>query len=103
MIWNLWGNTTVVGQNLYLHITNWYNGEDLLIGGLTCDVEEAELISTGQKLDVRVDHNRTIISGLPVEKPSVAIPVIRLRCRGTIAQNAGDVIGGADIFPEFPK
>jgi len=99
--WNLWGPVTVSGNNLYLHLENYF-GSELIVGGLMNRVLSANLLTTGQVLGVEKKGFQTIISGLPEKSPDDVISVVKLQLDGPPAQDISKTVGGADIFPKLP-
>ena len=102
LMWNLWGPTTVRGNTMYLHLQK-YPGCELVLGGLTNRIRTATLLTTGQGLGVKKKGNQTILSGLPPKSPDDLVSVVKLELDGDPDQDISRVIGGADIFPDFPK
>jgi alpha-L-fucosidase len=102
LLWNLWGPITVKGNTLFIH-QEVYFGKELVIGGLTNQVLNATLLTTGQPLRVEKKGDQTIISGLPEQSPDELVSVIKLELDGEPDQDISRVINKADIAPEFPN
>ena len=102
LMWNLWGPVSRNGNTLYIH-QSVYFGDTLVVGGLTNTVLNATSLATGKTLTVEQNDTQTIISGLGNECPDELLSVIKLELDGEPDQDISRVIGGADIFPDFPK
>ena len=76
-----WGDTTLKGNSLYLHVFDWPKDGKLVVGGLKADVESAVLLSNRDKklsvkrngLDLEID--------IPKEVPDQADSVILVQCK----------------------
>ncbi|MGJ3243511.1 MAG: alpha-L-fucosidase [Opitutales bacterium] len=99
--WNLWGPTAVRGHTLYCFLSQYFGGT-LTIGGLIPQVKEARLLGYPGPLRVERRETQTRIHGLPPAAHN-ALPVLRLDLDGPPEQDFPKVIGGADIFPDFPN
>ena len=103
MSWNCWSGPSVAkGNVLYIPMVKWEGNGQLVIGCLTPNVLSAELLTTGQKLQVERRGEQTIISGLPLEKPDPFVPVVKLVCDAVPTQHFTRDYGVMDIFPKFP-
>jgi alpha-L-fucosidase len=100
MSWNLWGASTAVGNNLYVHLKRYF-APTLTIGGLLPKARSAEVLGTGQKLSLKRVGRQTIIGGLPVAQPDELAPVVKVELDAPPAQDF--LIGVADVWPDFPK
>ena len=58
-----------------------------LVGGLLTSVKSARLLSTGQKLEVKQDHLRTVITGLPAQAPDAVATTVVIECDGEPKQD----------------
>jgi len=99
---NLWGPTTVSGNSMYLFLKNYF-GNSLTVGGLKPNVLSAKLLASGRSLRVNRKEAQTMLSGLPDASPDSMPSVVKLELDGVPAQDISEVIGGADVFPDFPK
>jgi alpha-L-fucosidase len=97
---NLWGPVTVRGHVMYLHLQEDF-GSTLTIGGLTRKPVSARLLAGGIDLAIEQRGARTFLHGLPPQTGAMPA-VVRLELDGPPDQDIGRVIGGADIFPNFP-
>jgi len=76
-----WGDTTLKGNNLYLHVFNWPKDGKLVVGGLKADVESAVLLSNRDKqlsikrngIDLEID--------IPKDVPDQSDTVILVKCK----------------------
>jgi alpha-L-fucosidase len=76
-----WGDTTLKGNNLYLHVFNWPKDGKLVVGGLKADVESAVLLSNRDKqlsikrngIDLEID--------IPKDMPDQSDTVILVKCK----------------------
>lgn len=97
---NLWGPVTSCGNDLYLHLKNYW-GNELIIGGLTPDVKHARIMANNQPLTIRRNNHQTILGGLPSKSPDELVTVLHLQLDGKPDQDISRVIGQADIFPNL--
>jgi len=76
-----WGDTTLKGNNLYLHVFNWPKDGKLVVGGLKADAESAVLLSNRDKqlsikrngIDLEID--------IPKDMPDQSDTVILVKCK----------------------
>lgn len=64
-----WGVTTKKGSNLYLHVFDWPKNNNLIVGGLTSDIEKAWIVSDSHRKPLtfkRVGENDMLIEVPPV-------------------------------------
>jgi len=72
------GAWTRSGRTGYLHIFRW-PGEEAVIPLVATKALSAKLLSTGEDVEVRQEHNgRLVFSGLPKEPPHPCLNVIRV-------------------------
>jgi alpha-L-fucosidase len=76
------GRITTKGNHAYLVIQDWHPNGEVTITSLANQVQSAELLATGQSLNVTRNGRRLIISGLPIHPPSPHLNVIRLVLEG---------------------
>lgn len=81
LTWGLWGQTTVKGNAVYLFLQR-YHGKQVVVSTIANNICSASLLTTGQKLDVKKEGLRTIISGLPETPPDELMSVIKLEVEG---------------------
>lgn len=65
-----WGDSTVKGDTLYLHVLNWPSNGKLLVGGLLSGVKQAYLLSDPAKKPLKTE--RIGVEDLMVRVPAVA-------------------------------
>ena len=83
-----WGDSTLKGKNLYLHVFEWPKDGKLVVGGLKAEIEKVVLLSNREKelsvkrsgLDVEVQ--------LPQVPPDQADSVILVQCKTAPAGDA---------------
>jgi alpha-L-fucosidase len=92
------GYQIVKGNTLYLVIRFWDRRPELRLAGLTPPVERANLLTTGQELEVEQQGDVVFIRGLPAEPPTSLFPVIKLECaaRPQASDWAVDRLWGGD-------
>lgn len=100
LMFNLFGPITAKGNNLYLHLKNYW-GKQVIVGGLTPNVISARILGNNTPLQVQRHKHQTIISGLPDTSPDEVLTVIHLTLDGKPDQDISRVIGAADIFPKL--
>ena len=76
-----WGESTLKGKTLYLHVFHWPENGELLVGGLKSNVQSARLLcNTERKLSVAKSGSKDVlIKGLPTNAPHPANTVIALQ------------------------
>ena len=100
-----WGESTVKGNTLYLHVFNWPTNGELVVGGLTSDVKSADLldklIQQPPKLQVsRLNPLNVKISGWSFPPALMKLfpdYVVALNCAGRIEADATRL-----LQPSFP-
>lgn len=78
-----WGVATKKGDILYLHVFNWPEDGNLVVGGLTSDVEKAWIISNRQKktLEVKRIDDKDLSVKLSLTAPDTINAVIALKIK----------------------
>jgi alpha-L-fucosidase len=82
-----WGESTLKGNTLYLHVFDWPKDGKLVVGGLKSDVKSARLLSTSRAIPMAIKRLRPSdlsISGLPTNPPDAADSVVALDCADQI-------------------
>ena len=74
------GHQIVKGNNLYLVLRFWDRQPHFRLAGLQTRVARAELLTTGQELDIEQHDDELVLKGLPAEPPTPLFPVIKLEC-----------------------
>jgi len=78
-----WGVTTKKGDIMYLHVFNWPKDGNLIVAGLTSDIEDARIVSDKQKKSLalkRID-NKDLSIKVPLTAPDTTNAVIALKVR----------------------
>lgn len=89
-----WGDSTVKGNRIYLHVFDWPSDGNLVIGGLRSDVSQAYLLSDPQKSPLkteRVNENDLAVQ-LPAKAPDATDSVIVLESAGEIKAIPGRLL-----------
>ncbi|HEV2393234.1 MAG TPA: alpha-L-fucosidase [Verrucomicrobiae bacterium] len=82
-----WGESTLKGNTLYLHVFDWPASGKLVVGGLMSAVKTAHVLSAspcGPLTISRLNPLDLTITGLPAAPPEQADSVIALECTGEI-------------------
>lgn len=89
-----WGESTVKGQNLYLHVFNWPTNGKLTVGGLKSDVARAYLMSDTAKTPLKVSRvsPTDVTVAIPAKAPDAADSVIVLESAGSIEADASRLL-----------
>ncbi|WP_340110665.1 alpha-L-fucosidase [Maribellus mangrovi] len=83
-----WGQTTIKGNMLYLHIHN-YPGEKLVLGGLKSKIEKAWLLADPDKKALAFEKTPAgdAMFAMPAEAPDSVVSVVAVECEGDVAYN----------------
>jgi len=85
-----WGESTVKGNTLFLHVFEWPKGGKLVVGGLKADVKKASLLADTQQKPLAITRNGDDVTvSIPESAPDPADSVIMLEC---VSQPQGDPI-----------
>ena len=84
-----WGDTTLKGNILYLHVFNWPKDGKLVVGGLKADVESAVLLSNRDKQLSTKRNGIDLEIDIPKEAPDQSDTVILVQCK---AAPTGDAV-----------
>lgn len=78
-----WGVATKKGDIMYLHVFNWPKDGNLVVGGLTSDIEKAWIFADRQKktLAVKRIDNKDLSVKLPLTAPDTTNTVIALKIK----------------------
>jgi len=82
-----WGESTLKGNDLYLHVFDWPKDGKLLVGGLNTEVPGATLLADPTTPLPLERIGQDLLITLPASAPDTADSVIALRCK---ARPAGD-------------
>jgi len=100
--WYLFGPVTAKGNTMYCHLWQYY-GSEMTIGGLIPAVKSATLLTTGTPVAFEQRGPQLFLRGLPKTSPDELMTVIKLELEAPPSHDLSTVLGGADIFPDFPK
>ena len=95
-----WGDCTVKGDNLYLHLFDWPGGGILRLSGLGVEVLDAELLATGEKLPVQQSEDRIELT-LPRLRPTCLIHVVKLHCEAPPVATTQDLVIDGENRTDF--
>lgn len=85
-----WGESTVKGNRLFLHVFEWPKGGKLVVGGLKADVKKATLLADPQQKPLAVSRKDDDVTvSIPEDAPDPADSVVVLECA---SQPQGDPI-----------
>jgi hypothetical protein len=76
-----WGDSTLKGKNLYLHVFDWPNDGKLVVGGLKGEITKAILLADREKALKVVRKGLDVGIELPQKAPDEADSVILMECR----------------------
>lgn len=81
-----WGDTTVKGNKLYLHVMDWPDSGELVVGGLETKVNKARFLtaSDGALLDFQRLNDLDIAVSIPNKAPGTLSTVIVLELDGPL-------------------
>ena len=88
-----WGDSTVKGNTLYLHVLSWPTTGKLIVGGLTSPVKSATLL--GKTLSVKRLNGRDVAIEVPAFPPDPNDTVIGLETDGPVQGETGRLIDTA--------
>jgi alpha-L-fucosidase len=101
--WMLCGSATVRGNNLYLFLYP-YEGSATTLGGLTTTVRRVTWLESGKEVAFEQKGAQTIFRGLPdAMAADVILPVLKVELESPADLDLSRVLGGADIFADFPS
>ena len=97
--WSHNGPFTAKGKSLY-HLVRYWPGTEVVVAGLSTDVEKVVLLSGNGKAECRFeqDGGKVTIRGLPENPPDRLCPVLRLDCR----EVPEIYLGGGMRIPDAP-
>ncbi len=87
---SVYASFTRKGNTLYMHVYFW-PGEYVAISGLKNKVLSAQVLKTGQPIQVAQDGFRTKLTGLPIDAPDDPVTTIAIECDGEPSQDTGYV------------
>ncbi|MFG3260394.1 alpha-L-fucosidase [Streptomyces sp. NPDC048172] len=77
-----WGEVTVAGRDLFLHVTKWPKAGEVRLPGLATDVRRVTA-EKGRALDWRRDGNDLVVR-LPEKPTDAVLPVLRAELKGPL-------------------
>jgi alpha-L-fucosidase len=89
-----WGDSTVKGDTLYLHVMNWPSNGKLLVGGLLSGVKQAYLLSDATKKPLKTERVGTddLMVRVPAAAPDAVDTVIVLETDGPVKGRMGRLL-----------
>ena len=89
-----WGDSTVKGNTLYLHVLNWPSNGRLLVGGLLSGVTQAYLLSDAAKNPLKIERidDEDLLVRVPTTAPDAVDTVIVLKTDGPVRGRMGRLL-----------
>lgn len=89
-----WGDSTLKGDTLYLHVFHWLESGKLVVGGLESDINKAYLLSDPKKTLLKSTRlSATDVSfALPAKAPDTADSVIVVESKGPVKAALGRLL-----------
>lgn len=89
-----WGDSTVKGDTLYLHVMNWPSNGKLLVGGLLSGVKQTYLLSDAAKRPLKTERVGTddLLVRVPATAPDAVDTVIVLKTDGSVKGQMGRLL-----------
>ncbi|MBO9707394.1 MAG: alpha-L-fucosidase [Caulobacter sp.] len=87
-----WGDTTVKGDRLYLHVFDWPRSGSLRLGGLTSPPKRAYLLATKAPVAIKPVGSGDYDVALPANAPDAADSVIVVETDGPVRGETGRLI-----------
>jgi alpha-L-fucosidase len=94
-----WGESTVKGDNLYLHVFQWPADGKLIVGGLQSDASSAYLLADTSKAPLavsRLNENDEVVT-VPAKAPDAVDSVVVLKMNGPIKALPGRLLATHDL------
>ncbi len=87
---NAWGESTIKGNTLYLHVFQWPDNGELVVGGLESDILSASFLGDQEKqdLEIRRLENRDWSISVPLIAPDSIVTVIAVQIEGALETNS---------------
>jgi alpha-L-fucosidase len=89
-----WGDSTLKGDTLYLHVFDWPRDGKLIVGGLQSDVSSAYLLADASKSPLvpsRLNPNDLLVQ-LPPQSPDSTDSVVVLKLNGEMKASPGRLL-----------
>jgi len=95
----VWGDSTVKGDTLYLHVMHWPSGGKLLVGGLLSGVKQAYLLSDAAKKPLKTERVGTedLLVRVPAAAPDPVDTVIVLKTDGPVQGRVGRLLQAGSV------
>lgn len=95
----VWGDSTVKGNTLYLHVMHWPTDGRLLVGGLLSQVKQAYLLSDASKKPLKTERVGTedLLVRVPVVAPDPVDTVIVLKTDGPVKGRMGRLLQAQSV------
>ena len=95
----VWGDSTVKGDTLYLHVMHWPSGGKLLVGGLLSGVKQAYLLSDTAKKPLKTERVGTedLLVRVPAAAPDPVDTVIVLKTDGPVQGRVGRLLQAGSV------
>lgn len=89
-----WGDSTVKGDTLYLHVLEWPSNGKLLVGGLLSNVKQAYLLSDAAKKPLKTSRVGTedLLIDVPKVAPDAVDTVIVVKTDGAVKGKTGRLL-----------
>ncbi len=87
-----WGDSTVKGSTIYLHVFDWPSDGKLIVGGLVSDVSKAYLLADQRELTVERLNEKDAVVNLPEKAPDATDSVVVLESKGEIKAESGRLL-----------
>ena len=89
-----WGDSTVKGDTLYLHVMNWPADGKLLVGGLLSEVKQAYLLDDSSRKRLKTERSGTedLLVRVPATAPDPVDTVIVLKTDGPVKGRIGRLL-----------
>jgi len=95
----VWGDSTVKGDTLYLHVMHWPSDGKLLVGGLLSDVKQAYLLSDASKKPLKTDRagKQDLLVRVPASAPDAVDTVVVLKTDGPVEGRMGRLLQAESV------
>ena len=100
-----WGDVTVKGNKLYLHVFKWPSSGKIYLPGLSNSISEASIIGLSSQVTIAKEGDWTVVN-IPKIQPNDMIPVIQLNLKGELKVDHGLAFDGetpASLLSVFSK
>jgi hypothetical protein len=89
-----WGESTIKGNRLYLHVFDWPSDGKLIVGGVKSKVKNAYLLADTGKTPLKVEraNDFDVRIGVPTTAPDPVDSVVVLECHGDVTADPTRVL-----------